>query len=84
MPAAAGRPAAAWLVGTMYVAAHAWLVLAYGVTVSATGALLPSVRQFRATWAGRWPLVAALAALVAIEHAPAGLWRVLAAILRAC
>jgi hypothetical protein len=68
-------PVRAWLLGSVYVGAHVWLLAAYLTSAAAADDLLPGVRVFRA--AGRTSLarLMLMAAVFAIEYAPITLWR---------
>jgi hypothetical protein len=74
LPGISVKPLLAWLVSSIYLTAHAWLIAAYAVTVMRTGALLPRVSAARAAWSGAWPQVMAMVGLFLLENAPAEIW----------
>jgi hypothetical protein len=78
LPGIDTQPALAWLVAAIYVIGHAWLIAAFVSVVLETGELLPRPRAaVAALGSTRWK-VAAMVVVMAIEYAPADLWRLLA------
>ena len=77
LPSATTVPILAWLLAGLYVAAHAWLVAAYLLTVEAAGALLPTWSALRTAWRGHLPKLVLATVIFAIEYAPVSLWRVI-------
>lgn len=76
LPAIAARPTAAYAVAAAYVGGHVWLVAAYLVTLDWSAHLVPGPADVRRVWGARWYVPVSLLALVVLEQAPAGIWRV--------
>jgi hypothetical protein len=74
LPGVSVKPLLAWLVSGIYLTAHAWLIAAYGVTLTRTCALLPGLAAARAAWNGAWLKVVAMVGLFVLENAPAEIW----------
>ncbi|HET7218052.1 MAG TPA: hypothetical protein VFJ02_08380 [Vicinamibacterales bacterium] len=79
LPALVSNPAWAWPLALVYVAAHAWIIGAYLVTVSAAGRLAPGLDAWRAMWGRNLATVILMLAAMAIEYAPVPLWRMIMA-----
>jgi hypothetical protein len=80
LPAVSTKPLLAWLIAGIYLAAHGWLVAAYGMTVARTGTLLPRPAQARAIWGGMWLMLLAMLTLFVLENAPGEVWAKIARI----
>jgi hypothetical protein len=78
LPALTGMPAGAWPLALVYVAAHAWVVGAYLLTVSRTAQLLPLPAAVRVVWGRDVFKLLAIGLAFAIEYAPMSLWRLAA------
>jgi hypothetical protein len=84
LPSVATRPALAWMLATLYLLAHCWLLAAYVLTVQRTDQLLPRFRQISAVWGAGLIQLLLMLALFALEYAPAGLWTSLGRLSGAC
>jgi hypothetical protein len=84
LPALGTRPGLAYVVAGIYTLAHAWIVTAYAATIAECGAVVPSLRRMREVWQGEWFKVVAMAAVLALEYVPAGVWVRLAGSLGTC
>jgi hypothetical protein len=71
----ASRPAAAWPLALLYVAAHVWLIVVYLRTVARTDALWPSLAEFRAIQGTDVIKAILMAIVLAIEYSPVSFWR---------
>jgi hypothetical protein len=69
-----GRPTLAWIAAGVYVAAHAWIMAVYALTVMDTGKLLPSIGEARRFWGASWSKVVVMVLLFLFEHSPAATW----------
>ena len=78
LPALTGTPAGAWPLAAVYVAAHAWIVGAYLLTVSRTARLLPGPGAARGVWGRDAFKLFAIGLAFAMEYAPISLWRLAA------
>jgi hypothetical protein len=84
LPAIGTRPGAAYVVAAVYTLAHAWLVAAYAATVAHCRTVLPPLRCVRDLWHAEWFKALSMAAILALEYVPAGVWSHLAGTLGAC
>jgi hypothetical protein len=80
LPSLVSSPAWAWPLAAVYVAAHAWVIVAYLVTVSAAQRLAPGVAVWRAVWGRSLVRVILMLAAMAIEYTPVALWRMAGAV----
>jgi len=75
LSAATSIPVLAWLLATIYVAAHAWLFAAWLVTATHADTLVPSLRSVRLLWGRQAWMLAVTAAIFVLEYWPVPLWR---------
>ena len=79
MPALTSSARWAWPLALLYLAAHAWSVAAYLLTVARADTLLPPLAAWRRVWGGDVVKIVLMLAMLAIESAPIGLWRMIGA-----
>jgi hypothetical protein len=68
-------PVRAWLIGSVYVGAHVWMLAAYLTSAATADDLLPGFRVFRAAGRTNLAKLVLMAAVFAVEYAPLTLWR---------
>ena len=78
------RSRPALLVALLYLGAHVWAVVAYLLTIERTRTLVPSLGAVRRLWGSDVIKLAIAAAVLALEHAPVRLWRLLGRAVLGC
>ncbi len=75
LPGLTSDPLWAWPLALLYLVAHLWVCAAYAVTAARTGSLMPTGAAWRELWGSRPNRIALFVLVLAIEHAPAPVWR---------
>jgi hypothetical protein len=76
IPALTARPATAWPIAGIYLAAHVWMLSAYLLAVDGDN-LYPGLKALRRTWSTDTFKVFAMAVILLVEYLPMTVWRLI-------